>query len=321
MNRAWAFMLGWGLVACGDSTGTGATGAGASGEGASSSGGGASGGGGGVEDGGASPTGGGGQGQGGSSNESSAIIAVGYGGLRVVSLDEGLTWTDAQSIAPNGGDDENLLRAIVWGNHLWIATGWHYMTSVDGYSWSDAGKLADNGILPCNIVEGLAFFQGAFYATCPTYQPGGNGAVTAIFRSEDGLTWGDAVSVIGLTDQTTGGHVFMTTAEDKLVVWGDTGTTYTSVDGETFEEAVGIVAGINCEGVLESMSECDPTAVGNGYFGGVSYFDGVWLKGEWQGKIVRSTDGQTYQQVYDNPDMNTAYRGTAFARGIASVTD
>ncbi|MFO0551173.1 MAG: hypothetical protein U0271_22475 [Polyangiaceae bacterium] len=260
----------------------------------------------------------GGQGGGPPAGQVAGIVAVGYGGIRAVSRDQGATWGDVAFTVADGGDDEALLRAVTWGNGLWIATGWHYFTSPDGVLWTDHGRIADTGLLPCNIVEGLAFLDGAFYAVCPTYLPGGNAAVTAVFRSEDGSSWGDPVGVVGESDATTQGHVFMTVAADKLVIWGDSGTTYTSSDGTTFAEQPGIVAGVHCEGQLESLSDCDSTAVENGYFGGVSWFDGVWLKGAWQGKIVRSTDGASYTEVYSDPNLNTPYRGTAFAAGYVA---
>ncbi|MEO5726350.1 MAG: hypothetical protein ABI134_00845, partial [Byssovorax sp.] len=90
------------------------------------------------------------------------IITVGYGGIRIVSRDQGLTWGDRASEVTNGGDDEVLLRAVTYGKGLWIATGWKYWTSPNGVDWTDHG-LVGKGILPCGIVEGLAYFDGAFW--------------------------------------------------------------------------------------------------------------------------------------------------------------
>src|SRR5688572_7264580 len=42
------------------------------------------------------------------------IVAVGYGHRRMRSLDLGLTWVDVVEDDPDGGDDENLLRAATY---------------------------------------------------------------------------------------------------------------------------------------------------------------------------------------------------------------
>src|SRR5436305_1416738 len=65
-----------------------------------------------------------------------------------------------------GGDDLELLRAVVYGKGLWIATGWKLVTSTDGVHWTDHGKIAAGPIPACNIVEGLAYKQGSFFAAC-----------------------------------------------------------------------------------------------------------------------------------------------------------
>jgi hypothetical protein len=65
------------------------------------------------------------------------FVAVGYGGRRVRSTDDGVTWTDDVSIDPSGGDDLSLLRTIAWGNGLFVAAGWRIMTSPDGVTWKD----------------------------------------------------------------------------------------------------------------------------------------------------------------------------------------
>lgn len=252
---------------------------------------------------------------GGPAGQVPAIIGVGYGALRVVSRDQGLTWGDAARNPTAGNDDEDLLRAVAWGSAgggRWIATGWKLFSSADGVAWTDHGKLSD-GILPCNIVEGLAFFQGKFWATCGHYTA--TDLVTGAFTSTDGVTWDQ--TPVG-TWPWVGGHAFLGTTRTELFSWGDDGKTYRSANGVDWMEDPSITAGLYCEGVLESSVDCAPGSVENGYFGGAFWKDDVWLVPQWMGKIARSTNGVDFTPVYDDPIGNTVYKGTAFAAGFAA---
>src|SRR5438034_72582 len=57
-----------------------------------------------------------------------ALIGVGYGGIRIVSRDGGKTWGERAYETTNGGDDAVLLRAVVYGKGIWVATGWKLWT-------------------------------------------------------------------------------------------------------------------------------------------------------------------------------------------------
>lgn len=83
------------------------------------------------------------------------IVAVGYGGLRVVSRDGGKTWTNRQVLAPQGGDDENLLRVVRWVDGQFVAVGWKVMTSPDGITWTERSK---RGLHDC-----VTFANGTLY--------------------------------------------------------------------------------------------------------------------------------------------------------------
>lgn len=65
------------------------------------------------------------------------FVAVGYGGMRVRSVDDGNTWDDYVQIADNGGDDQDLLRGVAWGNGTFVAVGWTIFTSPDGATWTE----------------------------------------------------------------------------------------------------------------------------------------------------------------------------------------
>lgn len=247
------------------------------------------------------------------------IIAVGYGGIRVVSRDLGVTWGDRAFEVADGGDDEHLLRAVVYGNGLWIATGWKYWTSPNGVDWTSHGLISE-GILPCNIVEGLAYLGGSYWAACNIYLSGQPDPVSAVFRSTDGLTWGK--EAFGTISSDAKGHLSLAAHGEKMVAYGDDGVSFESKDGVTWSVMAGLVAATYCEGQWKSLEACDPTAVskanGNEYYDGVSFFDGAWLKGAWKGKIVRATDGKSYETVYTDDQMNSLYRGRAFADGYVA---
>ena len=103
------------------------------------------------------------------------IIGVGYGGIRIISRDQGKTWGSRSSFAVDGGDDQNLLRAVAYGKGMWIATGWKLVTSIDGgLTWSDHGMIAKlEPRPPCNIVEGLALERRSVYGACAVGTTGG----------------------------------------------------------------------------------------------------------------------------------------------------
>jgi hypothetical protein len=64
-----------------------------------------------------------------------AFVAVGYGGRRVRSIDDGKTWIDDVSAIPQGADDDLLLRTVVYGNGQFVGLGHRAVKSVDGKTW------------------------------------------------------------------------------------------------------------------------------------------------------------------------------------------
>jgi len=103
-----------------------------------------------------------------------ATIAVGYGGMRVRSLDDGLTWQDYVQLGPSGGDDMDLLRGAAWGEGRFVAVGWRLFSSADGAEWTEH----DN---PTSQWYGaVAYGNDRFLAV-------GGGGYCA--RSDDGQTW------------------------------------------------------------------------------------------------------------------------------------
>ena len=231
----------------------------------------------------------------------SALVGVGYGGIRIVSRDGGKTWGDRAYETTNGGDDDVLLRAVAYGKGIWVATGWKLWTSTDGIHWTDHGKLGAGPLTACSIVEGLAYKDGWFFAACvPWNAPG------AVYRSSDGLVWTKHATI-----GDTGGHLFLTYRGGKLVAYGDTKTSFQSDDGLTWTVMPGVEQATYCGDSWKSQTDCQSS----------SWFDGVYLRSDWQGKISRSTDGSTFAVVYQDDQKNTLYQSRAIAAGLVPPSD
>jgi len=225
------------------------------------------------------------------------IIGVGYGGIRILSRDGGETWGDRVSLAPSGGDDDNLIRAVAYGKGRWIATGWNLWTSDNGLDWASHGKLRDGIIDDQVIVEGLAYTNGYFYAA-------GDGNPSRLYRSPDGLEW-EYHAAIGNTVKHTG----LAYRGGRFVSFGDSHTSYESTDGENWSEMMGVEDATYCEGAWRSLSDCHDAAW---------FDDGFYLTVEWGGEILRSTTGDDFETVYRDDEDNTLYKSCAVAEGYVA---
>jgi len=226
-----------------------------------------------------------------------AIIGVGYGGIRIVSRDGGNTWGDRTYAAPDGGDDDDLLRAVAYGKGRWIATGWKLMSSDDGIHWTDHGKLEDGIIAHNPIIEGLAYKAGYFYAA----GDGGSGAY--VYRSSDGLAWSDFAR-----GGDTVKHTGLAIHAGSFVSYGDSETSYQSTDAMTWTD-MGIADATYCEGAWRSLDACHDA---------FWFDDGFYLLPEWGGEIRRSTTGSNFETVYTDDQKNTLYRARAVAEGYVA---
>ena len=63
-----------------------------------------------------------------------------------------------------------------------------------------------------------------------------------------------------------------------------------------------------CENEFRSAADCLDAA----------WFDGAWIREEWGGTILRSTDGKKFERVYQDDQSNTFYRSRAVAEGYVS---
>ena len=145
----------------------------------------------------------------------------------------------------------------------------------------------------CAIIEGLAYKDGTFFGVCD-----GN-----VFRSTDGLTW-TKISTIG----NTGSHVYLNYRGGKLVAYGDTKTSFQSDDAVTWTTMAGIEQATYCENTWKSQTDCKDS----------SWFDGAYLRADWQGKIARSTNGTSFSTVYNDDQKNTLYQSRAIAAGFVA---
>ena len=63
-----------------------------------------------------------------------------------------------------------------------------------------------------------------------------------------------------------------------------------------------------CEGAFKNRDACLDSA----------WFNGVWLRADWQGIISRSTDGKTFGRAYLDDQKNTLYQSRALAPGYVA---
>jgi len=225
------------------------------------------------------------------------IVAVGYGGLRVVSRDEGKTWSDAVDFGDANADDQNLLRAVTYGKGRWIATGWRLIYSDDGVHWTQHSMVRDE-FGDQQIIEGLAFAAGYFYAA---------GDPGKLYRSTDGLHWSRFGSAIGDTQK----HTALAYRAGLFFAYGDNHQSFRSSDGQTWSP-VDTPDASYCAGKWQALSDCHDAA----------WFEpGYYLQAEWGGQIRRSPDGAKFTRVYQDPDEHTAYKSFTFAEGYVAPAE
>lgn len=210
------------------------------------------------------------------------VMAVGYGGSRVATQDHGVTWKKVAQLTRDGGDDRELLRAVAYGNGRWISAGWRMFTSGDGKTWVE-GKNPTG----CGLMEGAAFGNGVFVGTCGDES----------FLSDDGLTW-RAGGRVGATN----GHTYVLFGNGAFAASGDSGNSYTSVDGKTWK-ALSFRKVRFCTGQWRSEDACP----------GEAWYSNIFYKSGWKGKLERSLNGTSWATTYTDDWDNTAYR---FGNGL-----
>ena len=221
------------------------------------------------------------------------IIAVGYGGLRIVTRDLGETWENESHWSEDGGDDHDLLRTIAYGNGIWVSGGWRITTSEDGVEWTDRGDAEDViEAINCQVTDGMAFGGGKFLVACGS----------TLAASVDGLDW----ERVGSTPDVGGHpHLVFDAATEQFACSGDDGNSYVSSDGEDWTE-VDIDTVRLCE-ELAPEDECPSF-----------YYDGVYLSTEWGGWIRRSTNGSNFMTTYSDAFGSNLFTEYSFAVGLVA---
>jgi hypothetical protein len=214
-------------------------------------------------------------------------LAVGYGGMRARSLDDGLTWQDYVQSNPGGGDDMDLLRGAAWGAGRFVAVGWRIWSSVDGAAWEEH----DN---PTGQWYGaVAFGNDRFVAV-------GGGGYCA--RSPDGTEWqacADATDDGGFT------HVRSVLFLDGLFYTADAnGVLRSSPDGDAWaveDPAFGSPWAAVEGGAIVPREETAPAEFATKRLRGGS-------------PIQRAEPGsERWAAVFDVPDGNSVFQANRFA--------
>jgi hypothetical protein len=202
----------------------------------------------------------------------SVFVAVGYGGRRLRSVDDGQTWIDDQWLEDAGGDDFYNLRAVGYGGGQFVAVGWRVMTSPDGETWTDHGTMGQ-------WLGGLYNAEGFWVAV------GGYGRRT---HSTDGVDWDDAPY-----DGDT--RAFRAMAYDPSTLrWvgvGDNSLRASSPDGVNWDAGTG-----GADAGSQSV------AAGGGY---VVALDGTWAS-------VSSNGGATWTPTAPLAAQDIAFSGGSF---------
>jgi hypothetical protein len=187
------------------------------------------------------------------------FVAVGYGGRRMRSVDDGQSFVDDQSLEANGGDDNDLLRTVAFGPGGFLAAGWQLLSSPDGKTWSALPPTHQN------------WFGALVYADSTWVAVGGYGMR---LTSGDGMTWTD--HSLDTTAAHPHGCLAFTGSSPAFAACNDNGARSYSADGVTWSYATG------AEAVVSSQ-----VVAGAGVVAGV---DGAQV-------VVSKDNGQTWTQT------------------------
>lgn len=150
-------------------------------------------------------------------------VAVGWGGRRTSSVD-GRAWQHEQAEAHPGGDDNNLLRGVGYGNGLFVAVGGgpniRMLVTRDGRTWTKPSYPGGQWL------GGVAYGNGVWVAV---------GGLGRRMVSSDGMTWRDAGG--------TGSHLRAVAFANGRFVAAGSGMCTSTVDGQTWTRATSCGSG------------------------------------------------------------------------------
>ena len=233
------------------------------------------------------------------------FLAVGYGGRRILSSDNGLTWTnDVADVPGDNADDQYLIRDVGWGGGVWITAGgfngWTWRSS-DGKSWGGKNDISQ-------WFGGIAYGNGVWVAA------GGTGRRSA---SSDGVTWKDSYD-----SGAANGYRCLAFGDydgGRFVAVGDGGRVSTSGDGSDWTIGSGFSASVGLNevtfgnGLFVAAAANGSSAYGRSSDGGATWTTGSLPKGIaglafGQGRFVAVGDGV----VLDSSD-GTSWSTTSVA--------
>ncbi|MES1164825.1 MAG: hypothetical protein ABUR63_03635, partial [Verrucomicrobiota bacterium] len=227
-------------------------------------------------------SGGGGDAQPSSLDGPGVFVGVGYGGRRVRSVDDGMTWIDDTAITAAGGDDANLLRTVGWGGGQFVALGFRVITSPNGRDWHDYGATIGQWI--GTVVHAQGQYVGA----------GGYGLRGT---SADGVTWvHHDIDTIATHSDMGHGLIFTSDRGGRFVSANDDGRRSHSADGKAWMFSTGALT-----------TRTTDLAAGNGVVVGVGG----------TGVVVSSDAGATWT---DAAQLAAAATSIVFAQGHFTAT-
>jgi hypothetical protein len=219
------------------------------------------------------------------------FVAVGYGALRVRSIDLGLTWIDKKTEGTSG-DNEYLIRGIGWGNGKFVAArgfpSGKVRVSSDGANWTSFDA-------PSNQWMAAVVYTGTKYVAVGSGQS---------WTSNDGQEW-------TVTNPFNTGVRTMVLGGTRLVAAGQNGTWWRSDNsGATWSiDSMNHIASNEVKIAYCGTSFMD---IGNGNYAnmgacsnfkrtrGAVHAEGVYLRAiVGGGGIERSTNGTSWTKVYN----------------------
>ena len=243
------------------------------------------------------------------------FVAIGHGGRRVVSCDDGRTWqgdctTDGQAdpgcFVENDGSNHASWsgQAVAYGDGAFLALfGWfgqlssaQVLRSEDGRTWENV--FGGPGRSTGNFGSGISFGNGAFVInaqgsrTHRTVDRGASWATTSFDRADLPIRR-TLIFIPYRTQQGVG----------RFVSYGDEGrVTYSDDNGQTWQEATS-----NCSFASERI---------------LTWGNGILVASGWQGTCASTDGGLTWQirnanrgpgnVVFTGTDFYIAYGNTAF---------
>jgi hypothetical protein len=215
------------------------------------------------------------------------FVIVGYEGVRRHSTDLGLTWSAPQKLGADG-DNEFLLRAVTYGNGLFVAVGWKIVTSPDGLTWTERTNAQNQWL------GGIAHHAGLFSAV------GGYGYSA---WSNDGVSW-----TASTFRNAEAARTLALSPNGALMAATDPGTWWSSSDGKNWVvDSMGHGSSdiVWCGTQFKTASTCT-TLVDKG---DVAHGGGVWLRVNWM-SVERSTDDGAHWTTVLN--SSSGLTGVAF---------